>query len=501
MTAGNTSRPKNHSGDDLFRLLVEGVQDYAIFNLDDHGIVMSWNAGAMRIKGYHAEEIIGHHFSRFYPEEAIRTGWPQTELEGARRDGRFEDEGWRVRKDGSQFWANVVITALYDEHGTSRGFAKITRDLTERRRVERLEADAHQVSDFVAMLAHELRNPLAPIRNAVMLAQNSADQSRVQRALAVIDRQTAHMARLVDDLLDVSRITRGLVRLERRRVHLRGIVDAAIEALRYGCEQKGQTLQVGHQTDAWVRGDAVRLAQVITNLVGNAIKYTPDRGRIDVLVRAEGASVQIVVRDTGIGISPDLLPLIFDIFSQDLRSLDRSQGGLGLGLTIARRLVEMHRGTLVARSAGPGCGSEFVLTLDTVESTPGLSDGAVVALVVDDNADAAICMQELLQMHGHLAHVAFDGDAALKAARSLLPDVILLDIGLPRMNGYEVARAIRGIPELEGVTLVAITGYNSKEDRARSSEAGFDAHIAKPVDYAVLQRMVPVLAGVDEAPT
>ncbi|UXI66293.1 hybrid sensor histidine kinase/response regulator [Tahibacter amnicola] len=486
---------------DLFRLLVGQVRDYAIFVLDTNGIVISWNAGAERIKGYKAGEIIGHHFSRFYPEEAIRSGWPQTELDSARRDGRFEDEGWRLRKDGTRFWANVIITALYREDGTLRGFAKVTRDLTERRRAERLEADARQMSEFLAMLGHELRNPLAPITSAVTLAQRSlGDGERVSWALGVIGRQAAHMTRLVDDLLDMSRISRGQVRLERRRLIFREAIERAVEAVRPDCEQRGHQLDVNIDSRVLVRGDGVRLTQIITNLLVNASKYTPDGGRISVTLTVENEQARLSICDTGIGIAPDLLPRIFDIFTQGDRGLDRKAGGLGLGLAIAKRLVDMHGGHLAVRSAGPGCGSEFVVTLP-VFACPGETEtespfaDQLTVLVVDDNIDAAQVAKAMLESSGHRVIAAYDGETGLAMARNHLPDVIILDIGLPRMNGYELARQVRRIPELEGVTLVAITGYGTEEDRRTALEAGFDLHAVKPIDYDQLQLRLPVLAA------
>ena len=482
-------------GDDLFRQLVEQVKDYGIFLLDPNGIVISWNAGAENIKGYQAHEIIGHHFSRFYPPEAIRAGWPKTELEFATRDGRFEDEGWRVRKDGTRFWANVVITALRDIDGRLRGFAKVTRDLTERRRMERLEADAQQMGEFVAMLAHELRNPLAPIRSAISVVRHSeGDAARLGWAIDVIDRQAGHLTRLVDDLLDVGRITRGQVRLERRRVRLGTIVDAAVEAVQSLAQQRGHVLTVHLDADPLVRGDAVRLAQVITNLLVNACKYTPTAGRIDVRLGLDNGSAVLSVHDNGSGIAPDMLPRVFDIFTQDKRGLDRAEGGLGLGLTISRRLVEMHGGTVTAQSAGPGCGSDFTVRLPALPAHAG-DDAALAVLVIDDNVDAAATLQALVELQGHRCVIAHGGEAGLAIAAELVPDVVLLDIGLPGMNGYEVARRLRGLPLLDGVLLAAVTGYATEEDRQRALDAGFDVHLSKPVSYEQLLQRVPMLAA------
>jgi PAS domain S-box-containing protein len=480
--------------DDLFKLLVGQVKDYAIFGLDPNGIVISWNAGAERIKGYQAHEIIGDHFSRFYPDEAIRSGWPKTELELAKRHGRFEDEGWRLRKDGTRFWANVVITALHDEQGRLRGFAKVTRDLTERRRMERLEADAQQMSEFVAMLAHELRNPLAPIRSAVSVARHAGTPAdRVQWALEVIDRQSGQLTRLVDDLLDVSRITRGQVRLERRRVRLREVIETAIEQVQPLATQRGHSLAFVGTADPQVRGDAVRLGQVVTNLLTNACKYTPAGGRIEIELAATDERARIVVRDNGTGISPDLLPHVFEIFTQDKRSLDRAEGGLGLGLAIARKLVDMHRGTLTAYSAGPGCGSEFTIELPRMALEGQDAETGLTVLVIDDNPDAASTLQALVQLNGHRCFVALDGESGIALARTTLPDVILLDIGLPGISGYEVARLLRSEPALEGVALFAVTGYASESDRQFALESGFDGHLSKPVSYEQLLQRVPVL--------
>ena len=490
-------RPQDFQGNDLFRLLVDRVRDYAIFALDPNGIVTSWNTGAQRIKGYVASEIIGHHFSRFYPEEAIRSGWPKTELELAARAGSFEDEGWRIRKDGSRFWANVVITALHDDDGRLLGFAKVTRDLTEKVRLQRLEADATMMGEFVAMLAHELRNPLAPIRSAITVAQHPGiAPDRMAWAHGVIERQSAQLSKLVDDLLDVSRITRGRIKLERRRVRLREIVDSAIDAIEPACSAKDIGIGVRHQADPFVRGDAVRLAQVMSNLLGNACKYTPNGGRIDVLLDEHDGHARIVVTDTGIGMPADLVPRVFDMFTQDRRALDRAEGGLGLGLAISRRLAEMHRGRLTASSAGRGCGSEFVLEIPAlVGDDARAGNGGLTVLVVDDNQDAALSLQSLLELRGYRCSVAFDGEAAVETALRLLPDVALIDIGLPGINGYELARRLRSQPQLEGIQLAAVTGYGSAEDRREALDAGFDEHFAKPVTVETLQQRLAAFAA------
>jgi PAS domain S-box-containing protein len=405
-----------HDREEMFRLLVERVRDYAIFMLDPSGIVMTWNHGAERIKGYQADEIIGHHFSRFYPEEANRAGWPMTELRLATAEGSFEDEGWRLRKDGSRFWANVVITALHDDDGTLRGFAKVTRDLTERRRMDSLEADHRQMSQFVAMLAHELRNPLAPILMAASAARLQAhDAEKAAWALGIIERQAQHLSRLVDDLLDVSRISRGDVRIEKRRMRVSEAVERAVETMQPVLGQKRQVLDVELKADPVVRGDVVRLTQVVSNLLGNASKYSAAGGRIELVLDSDGPAAVISVADQGVGIDPALLPYIFELFTQDRQNLDRSGGGLGLGLPIARRIVELHEGRLTAESAGTGCGSRFEVVLPALDVA---STGAgLTVLVVDDNVDAAQILREVVEMCGHRPVMAYDGEVGLALAR------------------------------------------------------------------------------------
>ncbi|HEV8578426.1 MAG TPA: ATP-binding protein [Thermoanaerobaculia bacterium] len=491
--------------EERFRMLVESVKDYAIFMLDPDGYVVSWNAGAENIKGYKAEEIIGRHFSTFYPPESIERRWPEYELRVAAAEGRFEDEGWRVRKDGTLFWANVVITALFDESHRLRGFAKITRDLTERKRIEALEEAERRSSEFLAMLSHELRNPLAPIRNALGLLQSEelGDGMR-EWSLGVIDRQVAHLTRLVEDLLDVSRITKGKITLQPEPVELSAIVDGAVEVCRPLIDARGHTLQIVLPAEPLrVNGDLTRLSQVVLNLLNNAAKYTPEGGTIRVLVEKDGAEVLIRVTDTGIGISADLLPQIFDLFIQGNRSLDRTEGGLGIGLTLVRRLVELHGGSVAAHSAGPGRGSEFVVRLPVLQEPPaeGLpgqhADGSTSPVgrrrvwVVDDNRDAAESLSVLLQLWGHEVHVACNAQEALQlSASQQRPDAVLLDIGLPGMDGYELAKQLRGLPDWQRVLLVAVTGYGQGEDRRRSREAGFAHHLVKPVEPAKLHSLL-----------
>ena len=361
--------------------------------------------------------------------------------------------------------------------------------------MESLESDHRQMTQFVAMLAHELRNPLAPILMAATAARlQPHDQAKSAWALGIVERQALHLSRLVDDLLDVSRIHRGDVRLEPRRMRLRDAVERAIEATQGAMEQKNQHFTAELHADPVVRGDVVRLTQVLSNLLGNASKYTPPGGRIQLELDGDGESATVVVADDGAGIDPQVMPYVFDLFTQDRQTIDRSAGGLGLGLPIARRIAELHGGRLAGHSAGPGCGSRFELTLPAVDVAG--TDDRMTVLVVDDNVDAAQILREVVELAGHRVLMAYDGEAALQLAKTERPDVALLDLGLPGMNGFELARAIRGERGLEGATLVAISGYATAEDRARSAEAGFDVHLAKPLGVEALFRAVPSLKPV-----
>lgn len=778
------------ASEERFRLLVEGARDHAIYLLDPGGCVATWNSGAERMKQYRAEEIIGQHFSRFYPEEDRRAGRPDHELRVAAAEGRYEEEGWRVRKDGSRFWANVVVTALRDETGNLRGYSKVTRDITERRLAEehrrrlaeeeaaRQSAEEHaemirrqreqlrvtlqsigdgvittdaqgriasqntvaqqltgwpedeaqgrpltevfhivnettrqevenpaeralregrivglanhtvlisrdgretpiddsaapirdasgQVSgvvlvfrdvaerrraenallesarrqrmalsagrmvawecdlehdrvvtsdnagevlglppgavlettaqcfalfhpddldrhraiveeavkrcvsyvskyrivrpdtgailwmeqrghamcdeagravrlvgvdmdisermraeealqeadrrkdEFLATLAHELRNPLAPLRNALEILRTAGVEGEVaERMREMMDRQLAQMVRLVDDLMDVSRITRGLIELRHERVEVSRLFETALESSRALLEAAGHQLEVQVPAGLWVWGDPTRLAQVISNLLSNAAKYTPPGGHVLLAAAQEGPQVVFRVRDDGIGIPRHLQAKVFEMFMQVDRSLERAQGGLGIGLTLVRRLTEMHGGTVDAHSDGPGQGSEFVVRLpwpaaaappevpqaaDRSPPQPALASQRV--LVVDDNQDSANSLAMLMRVLGHEARTAHDGLAALEAAREFRPSVVLLDIGLPGMNGYAVARQLRQMPETHRAVLIAQTGWGQEDDRRRSIESGFDAHLVKPVDPAALQRLLASLTA------
>ncbi|WP_164101054.1 PAS domain S-box protein [Candidatus Laterigemmans baculatus] len=754
-----------------FRLLVDGVQDYAIYMLDPEGRVTTWNNGAERLKGYSAAAIIGEHFSLFYPPEAIERGWPEKNLRQATAVGRVEDEGWRVRRDGSQFWAGVTITAVRDDEGQLLGFAKVTRDLTERRAAEersrklheeeaarkaaekaavqieqqreqlyvtlssigdgvvvtdqhgritflnpvavsltgwseddaigkpleavfrtinedsrksvpnpvdtvfrenrvvelanhtalvtkdgrevpiedsaapirgkggeisgavlvfrdvsetrraretqlylaaivessddaiigqtldgriaswnrgaeqlygyateeivgkplsilvpddhpeesptitervargeyiehfetqRVRRDGSRVdvsltispvkdaegriigaskiarditgrkeeerrkNEFLALLAHELRNPLAPLRNGLQVLQLSGDDPDVlSEVRTLMERQLQHLVRLVDDLLDMSRISRGKLHLQRQRIPIAQAVEHALEIVGQAISEQGQELTVNLPDDPLlVDADETRLAQVICNLLMNAVKYSDPGSSIELTVEREGAEALIRVRDQGIGIPEPMLPRVFDMFIQVDRSLEKAQGGLGVGLAIVKRLVEMHGGSIAAQSEGHGKGSEFIIRLPLVlsvvqHSTPAstAADAAPRAsnrriLVVDDNRDAATSLTMMLKRMGNVVRVAHDGQAGVEAAADFRPDLILLDIGMPKLNGYDAAQQIRRSPWGKSVKIVALTGWGQEEDRRKSQAAGFDLHLVKPVEPAEIEKLL-----------
>jgi len=493
--------------EERFRLLIEGVQDYAIYMLNPEGVITSWNAGARRIKGYEATEIIGKHFSCFYSADDIAAGKPWAELAMAREHGRAEDEGWRVRKDGTRFWARVVVSALKDAEGQLHGFAKVTQDLTQRQHSQAVEIAARQVQDFIAVLAHELRNPLAPIRNAAQLLKDtSAGEEAFEVARRAIDRQSAQLARIVDDLLDVARITRGTFSVHPQRTDLRDIVQRAVETARPGIEAGQHHLLVELPPGAvFVRADELRLAQAVTNVLNNAARYTDPKGHITLALRREPRNGQpmaaLSVRDTGRGIEKEFLGSIFGMFVQGRHAASRSQSGLGVGLALTRTIVELHHGSIEASSEGPGKGSEFVIYLPLEDaaqtSAPGaqpaaalheLSNGAPHrVLVVDDNVDAASMMAALVRQLGHDVVVVHDGPSALRAAEAYRPEIILLDLGMPGMNGFEVARSLRERGVSPTPRIVAVTGWGKPEDERRTREAGFDMHLIKPVEESQIR--------------
>ncbi|HEX4884185.1 MAG TPA: PAS domain S-box protein [Casimicrobiaceae bacterium] len=488
--------------------IVDHVVD-GIITIDDRGTIETFNPAAERIFGYASFEVIGRNVNVLMPEpyrgehdgylaNYLDTG--QAKIIGSGREMVGQ------RRDGSTFPLELAVSEF--EIGPQRYFTGIVRDITERKRLEQeltrriddlAEAD-RQKNELLAMLAHELRNPLAPLRNALHLLKASpADPAVAALARDMMDRQLHHLVRLVDDLLDISRIIRGRIELRRERVDLAVAIARAIETANPVIEAYAHRLAVTlPAAPLYVDGDLVRLAQVIANLLTNAAKYTERAGRIEIVAAREHDMAVVRVRDTGIGIAATMQQRIFEVFVQGDASLARTQGGLGIGLTLVKRLVEMHGGDVAVTSDGVGKGSEFVVRLPahpdaeaTGPDVPGGEAGAVPsmrkrALVVDDNVDAAESIAMILRLSGCDVKTVHDGRSALAAAGDWRPDVILLDIGLPGMDGYEVARHVREDPRFAATRLVAVTGYGQEDDRRRALDAGFDLHLVKPVDPCML---------------
>jgi PAS domain S-box-containing protein len=493
--------------EERFRLLVDGVSEYAIMLLNNEGFVTSWNIGAERIKGYKSHEIIGQHVSHFYPSEAILANLPWEHLQVAREQGRLTDEGWRVRKDGTLFWANSVMTALKTAEGRPYGFAKVTQDLTKRRHAENLAETAQRMHEFIAMLAHELRNPLAPIRNAVtLMGRKGLQDPTLESMRQTIDRQSILLTRLLDELLDVNRIARGQFSIEHESVDVRDVVARAIEASRPLIDSRAHVLDVTMPDQPLpVVGDTVRLTQAVLNLLNNAAKYTDAGGRIRLSAVSRGAEVEIRVADNGKGIERDMLDKVFDLFVQVDPASNTTMGGLGVGLALVRRVIELHGGSVHARSGGRSLGTEFIVRLpQSVQPLRAIlpdrpPDQAAVdrfrVLVVDDNKDAADTLNLLLQSMGQDVFTVYDGESALSAARTFKPHVVLLDIGMPFRNGYDVARDLQAAESDPRPVLVAITGWGQDADKERASEAGFAFHFVKPISEGILQTLLAEVSG------
>jgi PAS domain S-box-containing protein len=515
--------------EERFRLLVEGVVDYAIFMLDANGRVATWNAGAERINGYKADEIIGRHFSTFYPQDAIESGWPEHELQIATTEGRYQEEGWRLRKDGSRFWSHVTITAMRDESGRLRGFAKLTRDLSERRRAETLEEygslrdqmleaeraarieaqrTARMKDEFLATLSHELRTPLNAIlgwTQILMMPKRRPDPGEVQRGLVIIERNAKAQVQLIDDLLDLSRILAGQLRLDVQRVALGDVIHAAMESAQPAADAKGVRLErILDGRRCIVSGDPGRLQQIVWNLLSNAIKFTPKGGKVQVLLERVDSHIEISVSDTGIGIPAEFLPQLFGRFAQRDSTPNRSYGGLGLGLAISKQLVELHGGSIDARSPGEGRGATFSVRMPLVlaesehEQSPqreGLDeardeeppvipelDGAYV-LVVDDEADARDLGRRVLENQGAKVTTAASAEEALAILQTSRPDVLISDIGMPGTDGHQLIRTIRATePKGRRLQPLALTAIARDDDRKRAMLAGYQAHLSKPFD-------------------
>ncbi len=502
----------------LLAAVVE-TSDDAIITKNLDGVITSWNKSAERLFGYTTKEAVGRPVTMLIPPDRLHEE-PQI-LARLRRGERVDHfETIRVRKDGALLDISLTISPVKAGSGRIVGISKIARDITERRRVEKalrdseeaLQAADHRKNEFLATLAHELRNPLAPIRNSLhILRMAGTDDPSAARVQEMLERQVNHMSRLVDDLLDVARITSGKIDLRTEPVEIAAVIRSAVEVSKplidAGRHRLATTLPAAPMT---VEGDVVRLTQVIANLLNNAAKYMEPGGQIWLTVGSEGAEAVISVRDTGIGIATDMLPQIFQMFTQVDRDGKHTQGGLGVGLALAKKLVEMHGGRIEGRSNGKGQGSEFVIRLPLApQQLPAMDAAALVhdqnqpccsrILIVDDNKDAAHSLGLLLRMLGNEVQTANDGPTALEVLESYRPTVVLMDLGMPGMDGYEVARRARELPQCKDVLFIALTGWGQEEDRQRTREAGFDHHLLKPVNVGALEVLLTEAQGRQDA--
>ena len=467
---------------------------------------LHWSDEVYRIFGYEPRSIAVTNelfFERVHPDDRARVRDALARAIAARRS--YEIEHRVVRPDGEERVDLEHAEITFDDDGRPVRIVGAVQDVTDRKRAEQALLDADRRKDeFLGVLSHELRNPLAPIRNALWILERSpCGGEQARRATAVLNRQAVHLTRLVDDLLDVTRISRGKIELRRARVDVAELLRRTVDDHRSLFASREVALEVAIDgPPAWLDADATRVAQIVGNLLHNAAKFTSPGGRVRVALEREADAAVLRVGDDGVGIAPEMLSRVFEPFTQGDDSLHRSRGGLGLGLALVKGLVELHGGSVEARSAGLGRGAEVVVRLPMMTEQPAVHvDDAPAApsmpprrvLVVEDNVDAADTLRELLEAWGHTVEVAHDGVAALERARAFRPDVVLCDIGLPGMDGYAVARGIRADPALAATVLVALTGYALSEDQRRAADAGFSRHLSKPVPAHVLEDVLASL--------
>jgi PAS domain S-box-containing protein len=536
MTERREAEEELRRSTEIFQLLVSSVRDYAIFMLDPEGNIATWNPGAERIKGYKPEEIIGRHFSTFYPEEDNRNGKPARELEIAKRDGSVEDEGWRLRKDGTRFWANVVITAVHDRSGRLRGFAKVTRDITERKEAEetrkalleqreaRLQAEedrrraeasyrvaqeANRAKDeFLMTLSHELRTPMTAILGwARLLPTMSYEDPLFREAINSIATGAKLQARLIDDILDVSRIVSGKLRLAPETVEVSRLIMNAVDAVNPTADAKDIAITTSLAPGlATIVVDTTRIQQVIWNLLANAVKFTPRGGAVQVAARRTASHVQIDVTDTGEGIDPQFLPHVFEPFRQAETPQTRVHGGLGLGLSIVRYIIEAHGGSVSAESEGRGKGATFSVTLPVravtenaqpVKNAPAETFlhrnrlAGIDIVVVDDDLESRRIVAAVLRAAGATVVALDAASAALEVIDQRRPDLVITDIAMPEVDGYAFTAALRQRPYGRDLKIVALTAFTAGEERSQ-----FDAYLTKPIDpFHLVDEIATLLAA------
>ena len=510
--------------EERFRMLVESAHDYAIFMLDREGRVVSWNGGAERVTGYTEQEIIGQPGSVLFTPEDREAGVPERELRVAAESGRAVDERWQLHKDGTRFWASGTVTLARDTEDALQGFVKIIRDQTDRKAVDarlhhalesaqylRAKAEgANRAKDeFISTVSHELRTPLNTIRlwSRMLVSGNIHDKDVVEGG-KIIDRAALAQQQLIDDLLDVSRMATGHLRLDIRDAQLTDAVGGAIETVRPLADSRQISLGLDLGPDiGTVRVDPNRIQQVVLNLLANAVKFTPNHGRVHVRLARVGDLVEIEVSDTGIGIRPELLPHVFERFRQGDASATRRYPGLGLGLAIARQIVELHGGTISARSEGEGRGAAFRISLPLPRRDINVAEPSVTheiaapnrlrgieVLLVEDEMLAREAIARLLEEYGAQVRAVASAARAREAFEIRRPDALVADIGMPEEDGYMLLASLRSIEKTQGtprVPAVATTAFARNEDRVRTLAVGFDEHLSKPVDA---ERLIEVLA-------
>jgi PAS domain S-box-containing protein len=487
--------------------------DDAIVSKTLEGIITSWNAAAARIFGYTAEEVIGRSITIIIPADRLEE---EARVLAAIRRGETIDhfETIRVRKDGTMVPISLTVSPVRNPTGEITGVSKIARDISARRELEqeraallarehaaRQEAEAanRAKDEFLAMLGHELRNPLGAVSNAIYVLERAGSPSdATASAREIITRQMRHLARLVDDLLDVSRVLSGKITLDMKTLDLSEAAERALSTLRESGRLERHAVTFDG-SPLWIHGDATRIEQIAVNLLTNALKFTPAGGSVRVQVSREGSAAVLRVSDDGVGISPALIPGVFDLFVQGPAPLDRQQGGLGIGLTLVKRLAEMHHGTVEAKSEGANRGTTMIVRFPTVATpvTEALGPASLEqepkrVLIIEDNDDAREMLRTMLELWHHEVREASDGSRGLEIAHEFRPDVALIDVGLPGIDGYEVARRLRASPASRGLRLIALTGYGLPKDAQRAREAGFDAHLVKPTHP---DRLAAMLAG------
>jgi PAS domain S-box-containing protein len=503
-------------GEKLFRLMVESVSDYSIFAIDSGGRILNWNKGAEEVFGYSKEEIVGKSFAILFTPEDRKSGAPEREFEIAKYAGRADDNGWRLRKNGSRLWVSGSVSALKDDTGKMIGYVNVVaveegvapeqaeasaREALERERIARSESeDASRSKDeFIALVSHELRSPLNAILGWTrILRQGRPDDELYQRATEIIERSARMQSQLIEDLMDTARIVRGKLKLDVRPVNLVTVIEKAMDVVRPAADAKGIALDSRLDYEAGqITGDPDRLQQVVWNLLSNAVKFTNEGGRIEVTLGRVDPNIQIIVRDTGCGISPEFMPYLFERYHQAGASGARRKGGLGLGLTLVRQLIEMHGGSVTAESEGEDKGATFTVKLPvraiyTAETERPQLHGVqtkslegVWAAVVDDEANARDLIASVLESHGARVEAFASVGEALKLLTSgRRPDVLICDLAMPGEDGFNLIHKLREWEKAHDGALpaIALTAFGRVEDRTRALYAGFQMHITKPVE-------------------